>query len=1035
VPDRMEWEVLGQTDTGRPIHGVVVNALETADQIRDFARWQEIRAIMKTDPAGAKDLLATYGADVKLPVFVENNIHGNEEEGADAMMQVLRDLVTLPRGTNAVVDDFLDHAILIMIPTINPDGRAAGTRANSNGFDMNRDLLVQSQPEIRLDVALQQEWLAPVGLATHGYVSPTLMDGLTKPHNPGIDYDIFVGWNQRRLDENEADYAAIGMGITRPVNDYTAAGVAGPGGGPAVAEGWDDWGPFYTQTYMAFYGVDSSTLEMCSSGAGCNGRFGSKRAAYVGFWSSVDYWIANRQAILDDQLEIFERGVNGAARPSCCADPEIAGRGFAEDQHNWMVPYPEAFIIPTPDGPQRSDAEANRMVQWLLDNGIEVERMTASHAWDGTTYPEGSYVVWMDQAFRGLALTTLHAGQDISLRIIQLYAPPGAWSHGLLWGADVVEVPPGAATFTPTTAPIASTSELQGGVRPGPADWYAVTPGGVRDHQAIWDLLRGGVYGEIAEESFESTSGGTMPAGSLLFPADPDTAATLTAAGDAAGLWFETVEDAARPATSNLAEPPQIALLAGNTNRNDTITSLMTIFGDDAQIVTTASLLGGEDPLLDRDVIVNTGQVWPANTTAQDRLNAFFARGGGYVGTGQSTNNHTFLSSATPPLVVGSLTQASVVANGGILRWNNVGGAADPLTGPYPAQDYLFMPSSVTYFSAVPTGAQISGRYPNDANQIFVAGHWAVRSPATLNAPVIVRGNTEPRPGASVGRYTATAFHPFSRHDAEREWPLIQQSALWTNLTDETKLDQAITFDPIPDQQLGDPPVTVHPTASSGRTVSLSASGPCTLSSPSAPSEVTSTAVGTCTVTAFHPGDANYNPAPDASRSFAILPGPLAGEARCPGAETLPGTHVIGTPGPDELVGVKGPSVICGGAGDDILIGGPGDDILIGGPGDDILRGAPGDDILRGGSGDDVLRGMGGDDVAGGGAGDDRIKGGPAADRLRGGFGADRIAGGRGDDLLRGGPGFDVLNGGAGEDTCVAGGGGARMRTCERRLR
>ena len=37
----------------------------------------------------------------------------------------------------------------------------SGTRANTNGFDMNRDLLVQSQPEIKLNVAFQQEWLAP----------------------------------------------------------------------------------------------------------------------------------------------------------------------------------------------------------------------------------------------------------------------------------------------------------------------------------------------------------------------------------------------------------------------------------------------------------------------------------------------------------------------------------------------------------------------------------------------------------------------------------------------------------------------------------------------------------------------------------------------------------------------------------------------------------------------------------------------------------------------------------------------------------
>ena len=68
-------------------------------------------------------------------------------------------------------------------------------------------------------------------------------------------------------------------------------------------------------------------------------------------------------------------------------------------------------------------------------------RRPKSSSWNGQTFPAGSYVVWMDQALRGLAYTTLSAGQDISDRITQLYAPPGAWSHGLLWGADVFEIP------------------------------------------------------------------------------------------------------------------------------------------------------------------------------------------------------------------------------------------------------------------------------------------------------------------------------------------------------------------------------------------------------------------------------------------------------------------------------------------------------------------------------------------------------------------------------------------------------------------
>lgn len=817
LPDRMDYSVIGQSAGGRDIHAVVVNALETPEQRLRYERWQQIRAIELEDPAAAQALLNSFGGDVKMPIFVQANIHGNEEEGTDAMMQVLRDLVTLPRGTNEIVDTILDYSILIVIPMENPDGRLAGTRANGNNFDMNRDWLVQSQAEVQASVELQQEWLATVGLDLHGYVDPTLIDGLTKPHNPGIEYDTFLYWNQRRLDANEADMAAVGMPIQRPVNHWTPLGLPVPQAGhPYIAEGWDDWGPFYTQTYMALYGVDSSTVEMCSlpaAGGVCNGRFGSKRAQYVTFYSSADFWLDNRRALMEDQLETFRRGVDDQARPSCCADPVITARGFTEDQHNWMVPYPEAYVIPRDGGGQRSDAEANRLVQWLLDNGVQVTRTTADLSWGGGIFPAGSYVVWMNQALRGIALTALSAGQDISSRITQLYAPPGAWSHGLLWGADVVEVPRGAAGFAPETTPIDAPSQLTGGVRGGPdapSDWYSVTLRGVAEHRAIHDLLESGIDGEVAEQPFDSTTGGPMPAGTLIFSNDPATVTALEETGAAAGIHFERNVGVTKPSTTRLAEAPKVAILvnSGSPARNDTSESLEAIFGTNAGFVSVSS--GADslqnaptDPLATYDVIYNAGQNWPSNATAQDRLLAFFQRGGGYIGTNVSTNNFTFLTAGS--LVQGAFTQGSQNADGGIALWNNEGGTASPVTGGFPAQDFLYLPSNVTYFTATPTGSVVDGRYhadmvgssplANGPSAGFVAGLWRARMAPANAAPVIVHGST-----TANSRYLGLATNPFSRQDAERGWALIAQAALWSNLTDETEAGQqalAGSFEPV----------------------------------------------------------------------------------------------------------------------------------------------------------------------------------------------------------------------------------------------
>lgn len=794
VPQRMTTEVLGESVEGRDVLGVVVNATETADQRRDYQRWQKLRSVITSDPERAQSLLRAWGPDVKLPVFVEANIHGDEEESTDAVVQVLRDLVTTPRGTHPVLDDLLDHAFLVVHPSINPDGRRLGTRSNANGFDMNRDLLVQSQPEVRISITNMLKWLPPVGLTMHGYTN--MIQSMTKPHNPGYEYDLIVGWNQRRVDANEAALEAIGMDPIRQVNDWNAmAEPSPPPVGPEYAEGWDDWGPFYTAGHASTWALDIQTVEMCNEGPGCDGRFGAKRMQYVSFYASAQFWVENRNALLRDQAEIFRRGISDAERVNCCDDPLIAARGFTEEEHNWMVEYPSAYLIPF-DGrrdsqTQRSLAEANRLVQWLLDNNIHVERTTQPVTWRGTTYPQGSYVVPMAQAFRGLAMTTLGAGQDISDRIDRLYAPPGAWSKGLLGGADVLEIPREDTSFAPSTAPVRSPNSLADGARLSNADWYAVNIRGQSGARAIFDALRGGeIDVELAMEPFTGVGQTSMPAGSLVFGDDARTVRALRIAAREAGLTVEH-GDGARPAGTAIDGVPRIAVLVDSAEpkMDDTLWSLQQLFGPDAEFVSvtegTESLQNARtDPLADYDVIYNAGQDYPPATsdTARARLQAFFDRGGGYIATGQSSDNFAFLNNGA--LLASPLIEGSQPADGGIATWTNTG-QDGPVTGGFAAQDYLYLPTDVTYFSSVPMGSTVDGRYAGGTTDLFVAGLWTDRQDAAANAPVVVHGRT-----TVDSRYVAFATDPFSRGDFERGWTLIGQAALWTDQTDEVTDDR-----------------------------------------------------------------------------------------------------------------------------------------------------------------------------------------------------------------------------------------------------
>lgn len=780
---RMSLEVIGQSALGRDLFLVTVNALDTAAQRRDFQAWQQMRKIALTDPVRAQALLAGYGDNVKVPLFVQGAIHGNEYEGVEAIFETLTKLATTPYGTDAAVDDVLDHTVMLFNVIQNPDGRVAGTRTNGNGFDLNRDFMTQSQSETRASVSIMQKWLPPETLDLHGYVTPTLIEATTKPHNPSIDYDLWLKWNQPRIDANEAALAELGYGVTRPINDWcsdTSAPASGicPNGeeaGPAEAEGWDDWGPFYTPMYSQHVGLNGSTVEMCNStGTGCltspastatRGRLGSRIIQESVVWSSIAYDVAHRNALLHDELERYRRGVTNAPRPACCEPP------FDVD-NNWMQEFPTAYIIPMGDD-QRSQPEANRLVDWLLFNGIIVDEMKRAYTFDGVTYPKGSYVVHMAQAHRGLADTALSVGVDISEEIERLYAPPAAWSHGYLWGADVVTVPRGAA-FSPQTNRILKASHLLGGVEPGSASGYALaidSPTAVRTLNALMDE---GLTAKLALTSFTTPSGRLMPAGSAIFDADSATKTKLARFGRNNDVWFYRTPSAI-PATEAIDRKPRILVLTAASNQD--VWSLRNL-GFTPDFMSTATLNSAPtDPLANYDVIWNTG-TYPsaANATARARLQNFFANNGGYIGAG--ANGAAFLNVGG---LVPGLTAAtrSGFGRSGIVNWLNVGGATSPITGASPSADTAIM-DPPTWFTNVPAATMtVDGRFPSDPADILASGLWLqdTQSASAAGAAVIAHGTT----ATGTARVTTFAMNPLYRADPEREWSMVGLAAYWAD--------------------------------------------------------------------------------------------------------------------------------------------------------------------------------------------------------------------------------------------------------------
>ena len=143
--DRIRVTVIARTLQQRPIQLVTAGPPLTASQIK------------------------ARGA-----VFFVCTQHGSEPAGREACLKLARDHAA---GTSTTT--------LIIIPTANPDGVAAGTRANAAGMDINRDHLRLGSPEARTISRVLRNFLPPLTADMHEYATAgagkVLLDRSAKP--------------------------------------------------------------------------------------------------------------------------------------------------------------------------------------------------------------------------------------------------------------------------------------------------------------------------------------------------------------------------------------------------------------------------------------------------------------------------------------------------------------------------------------------------------------------------------------------------------------------------------------------------------------------------------------------------------------------------------------------------------------------------------------------------------------------------------------------------------------------------------------
>jgi hypothetical protein len=207
--DRVKFRNLGPTTNGNPFVLLEISSAENLrhlDKLKSLERKLYFQGGAPTD--AERDEIFRSG---KAVVFITNNIHSTEIGASQMVLELVHNLAT---SDSPAVKKVLDNVILLLVPSLNPDGqimvtdwynKTLGTPSeasplpylyhNYTGHDNNRDMYLFSQKESQMAAqVLWHEWFPSIWLDEHqqGTSGPRIFTmPATDPINPNVDPLIY----------------------------------------------------------------------------------------------------------------------------------------------------------------------------------------------------------------------------------------------------------------------------------------------------------------------------------------------------------------------------------------------------------------------------------------------------------------------------------------------------------------------------------------------------------------------------------------------------------------------------------------------------------------------------------------------------------------------------------------------------------------------------------------------------------------------------------------------------------------------------
>ncbi len=376
--DRVRVVEIGRTALNRPINMFVIG--------------------YPAPPATAAEIAAGSAA------LVNCNVHGNEPSSRESCMIMARELAF---GTDARTIDILSNTTVLIVPSINGDGRASNSRGNSTGQDLNRDYSLIAQPETFAFVRMLRDYRPQAAFDGHEYGNNTAGDlPVLPPRHLNVAQSIF---------DQSQDM------ITRHMYDNGSEDgwwfcPYGCQGGATVGMSEET----ILRNTMGLKNTMGSLLEARSGGGATrpdegNTQNNRRRKTYSTLYTYnqfLDYFVANKTAIhaAVDSAIGFQVQNSGRIvfRGSRTIEPFPAPHP-GESPPNQQIPTAEQILEEPPCGYLLSDAQYNG----TRTDGPAGQRTTLNqridaHGWTVEDRPAG-FLVRMRQEQRGLIPLLLDA--------------------------------------------------------------------------------------------------------------------------------------------------------------------------------------------------------------------------------------------------------------------------------------------------------------------------------------------------------------------------------------------------------------------------------------------------------------------------------------------------------------------------------------------------------------------------------------------------------------------------------------------------